>query len=245
VAHTTFEVTSKALGEVRRIHLYTPPGYTHAVLPVLYLLDGGNDEDFPHPGVMAAVDRAIRTGEMRPVIVVGIENTERRRDLTGPTHVASDTKIAAHVGGAAAFRSFVRDELIPEVERRVPSGGSRAILGESLAGLFVVETFFLEPALFDTYVAVSPSLWWNDAALAKGAERWLISHPTLSATLYLAGAGDDILEPITLLWGALQAHAPARLRFYYEPRSDLHHANIYETVIPGVIRRLWPPPARR
>jgi hypothetical protein len=208
---------------------------------VLYLLDGGDDEDFPHPHVMETVDEAIRSREMGPIVVVGIENTERRRDMTGPTQVESDRKIATHVGGSAAFRAFIRDELMPEIGKRVRANGKAAIAGESLAGLFVVETFFVEPALFDTYIAISPSLWWNDQALARGADAWLKAHAKLEKTIYLTRAGDDIGEPIAALGEALRAHAPRGLAWSYEPRSDLRHATIYEAVAPAALRKELPP----
>src|ERR1700741_2799762 len=116
--HATFTMPSAALGETRRINVYTPPGYDAGRMryPVLYMPDGGVEEDFPH--VAAAVDAAIRAGEMRPVLVVGIENTQRRRDMTGPTTVARDSTIAPRVGGSAAFRRFIARELMPEVRRR-------------------------------------------------------------------------------------------------------------------------------
>ncbi|MBK7769478.1 MAG: hypothetical protein IPI48_02800 [bacterium] len=63
------------------------------------------------------------------------------------------------VGGSAAFRTFIRDELMPEIGKRYRGNGRTAIVGESAAGLFILETFFIEPTLFDTYIALSPSLW--------------------------------------------------------------------------------------
>ena len=129
--------------------------------------DGGMQEDLPH--VATDVDTAIRAGEMRSMIVVGIENTERHRDMTGPAEVDSDRKIAVHVGGSAAFRAFIANELMPQVGQRYRSTGRTAIVGESLAGPFVVETLLLQPKLFNTYIALGPSLWWNNMALAPHA----------------------------------------------------------------------------
>lgn len=239
--HQTFTIDSKLLGETRRINVYSPPGYekSNSRYPVLYMPDGGLDEDFPH--VTSDIDAAIRAGEMRPVIVVGIENTERRRDMTGPTEVESDRKIAVHVGGSATFRAFIRDELMPVIRKRFRGNGETAIVGESLAGLFIVETFFENPKMFDTYIALSPSLWWNDQAIVRSAGKWLRSRPKLKATLYLASAGDDDRgDAVKAMAAVLRADAPKGLTWYYEPRADLLHSTIYKGASPGVFRKLFP-----
>ena len=241
--HQTFTIDSRVLGETRRINLYTPPGYdgsSDVRYPVIYMPDGGVEEDFPH--VTSDIDAAIRAGEMRPVIVVGIENTERRRDMTGPTDVEEDRKIAPRVGGSAAFRSFIRDELMPAIAQRVRGNGRTAIVGESLAGLFVVETFLREPALFDIYIALSPSLWWNAQALVRGASAQLTGQSRLGRTLYLASAGDDDRgDAVKNFAEVLRTVAPKNLRWYYEPRPDLKHSTIYRGASPDVFRKLFPP----
>jgi predicted alpha/beta superfamily hydrolase len=240
--HETFTIQSAAVGEVRRINVYTPPGYGLVgapSYPVLYIPDGGVQEDFPH--VVATVDAAIRAGEMRPVIVVGIENTERRRDMTGPTEVASDRAIAPRVGGSAAFRRFIASELMPEVGRRYRATDETAIIGESLAGLFIVETFFLQPELFDTNIALSPSLWWNNEALVRAADGHLRAHPDLRAALFLSSADEEnIVSAATRLSGILREHAPAGLRWEYRPRPDLTHGTIYRASAPQVLRAMLP-----
>lgn len=240
--HESFTLESKALGETRRVNAYLPPGYDPAGAaryPVLYMPDGGIREDFPH--VASAVGAAIQAGEMRPLIVIGIENTERRRDVTGPTEVESDRKIAPRVGGSAAFRSFFRDELMPQVRQRYRVTDEAAIIGESLAGLFVVETFFLEPELFDTYIALSPSLWWNKEELVRKAGERLKAKPDLRKTLYLSSAADDVGPETERLAEALRAQAPAGLKWQYKPRTDLRHDNIYRSAAPQVLRELFPP----
>jgi hypothetical protein len=241
--HQTFTLDSRVMGEARRINVYTPPGYDAAPdarYPVLYMPDGGVEEDFPH--VTTDIDGAIRAGEMRPVIVVGIENTERRRDMTGPTTIEEDRKIAPHVGGSAKFRAFLRDELLPTMATRVRGNGQTGIVGESLAGLFVLETFFVEPRMFDAYIALSPSLWWNDKALLHAAAERLKAQPQLTGTLYLATAGDDDIDDAGKALGAIfRADAPKNLVWYYEPRPDLLHSTIYRGASPGALRKLFPP----
>jgi predicted alpha/beta superfamily hydrolase len=241
--HETFTVESKALQETRRINVYTPPGYDAAGAtryPVLYMPDGGVKEDFPH--VATTIDTAIRAGEMRPLLLVGIENTERRRDMTGPTRVEEDRKIAPRVGGSAAFRRFIGDELMPEVRRRYRVSDETAVIGESLAGLFIVETFFLQPELFETYIALSPSLWWNNEALVRQAGERLKAWPGLRKTLYLSSADEDNIAPAAArLAEVLRTNAPPGLRWQYKPRPDLRHDTIYRAASPQVLRELFAP----
>jgi predicted alpha/beta superfamily hydrolase len=235
-AHDSFTVESRALGEARRINVYTPPGYraVSPALPVLYMPDGGLDEDFPH--VANTVDSLIARGTIRPVIVVGIPNTERRRDLTGPTRVATDSAIAPRVGGSAVFRRFLREELMPEVERRYRTTPERGIIGESLAGLFIVETFLEDPALFTHYVALDPSLWWNQGALVDSAAARLGAFDAVSRTLYLASSNvADIAAGTARLATIFRASPPPGLRWRYEPRPDLTHATIFRALKPAAL----------
>jgi predicted alpha/beta superfamily hydrolase len=245
--HQSFTLESATLKETRRINIYTPPGYDTAKstrYPVLYMPDGGLQEDFPH--VATTVDTAIRAGEMRPLIVVGIENTERRRDMTGPTQVDDDRKIAPRVGGSAAFRSFIRDELMPQVRRRYRVTNETAIIGESLAGLFIVETFFLHPKLFDTSIALSPSLWWNGEELVRKASERLKAQPDLRNALYLSSADEEnIIPAVARLADTLRTNAPVGLKWHYEPRPDLRHDNIYRSASPQVLRKWFAPEATR
>ena len=236
-AHRSFTVQSQALGEARLVNVHTPPGYRPSPamrLPVLYMPDGGLDEDFPH--VVHTVDSLIALGAMRPVIIVGIPNTERRRDLTGPTRVASDSAIARRVGGSAAFRRFLRDELIPAINVRYRTTNERAIIGESLAGLFIVETFLLEPALFDHYIALDPSVWWNNSALLDSIAARLAAFDATPRTLYLASSNvGDIAGGTARLADLLRASPPPGLTWAYEPRPDLTHATIFRATKPAAL----------
>ena len=241
--HQTFTLQSRVLGETRRINLYTPPGYEAAGdtrYPLLYMPDGGLAEDFPH--VILTVDEAIRAGELRPLIVIGIQNTERRRDMSGPTEVESDRRIAPRVGGSANFRAFIRDELMPAVRERVRGNGETGIMGESLAGLFVVETFLLEPGLFDHYIAMSPSLWWNHQALLRSAAAKLRAMPARPKTFYLTVAGDDEIDnAVATLVSTLRVAAPATLTWWFEPMPDEFHRTIYRASSPNALRKTFPP----
>ena len=150
------------------------------------------------------------------------------------------------MGGSDAFRRFIASELMPEVRRRYRVTDETAIIGESLAGLFIMETFFEQPELFDTYIALSPSLWWNDQALIRAAGERLRARPGLRGALYFASAGDDIGPETARLAEIFRANAPSGLRWAYRPRPDLTHATIYRGEAPGVLRAALPPrPAQR
>src|SRR6218665_159569 len=116
--HETFTIDSKIVGEKRVINIWTPSGYKTATdsLPVMYMADGGTKEDFPH--IANTLAELIKSKAIPPTILVGIENTQRRRDLTGPTQVEKDKEIAQVVGGSEKFRAFLSDELIPELNKK-------------------------------------------------------------------------------------------------------------------------------
>jgi predicted alpha/beta superfamily hydrolase len=243
----TFTIDSKILGERRRINVYAPPDYTkspNARLPVLYMPDGGIAEDFLH--VAGLVQVSVGNGTMRPFLLVGIENTERRRDMTGPTENENDKKIAPRVGGSEAFRRFIRDELMPQVKERYRTTDEKAIVGESLAGLFVVETFLLEPDLFDTYIAFDPSLWWNDQKMVNGAGERLATRPKLKKTLYFASSGDDLRIGATQrLAEALGKNAPPGISWHYEAMPDEKHSTIYHPAALRAFRAVFKPTANK
>lgn len=223
----TFTIESKAVGEMRRINVYLPSGYAEAGekrFPVLYMPDGGMAEDFLH--IAGLVQVGVGNGTMRPFVLVGIENTERRRDLTGATENADDKKIASRVGGSEAFRKFVRTELMPEVKARYRATDETAIVGESLAGLWVIETLLLEPDLFDTYIAFDPSLWWNDEHLLKIAPEQLGKAAKLNKTLYFA-TSSDAAEMGERFADILKKNAPPGFQWHYEPTPAEKHSTIY------------------
>jgi predicted alpha/beta superfamily hydrolase len=241
VTHT---LDSKILGEKRVINVYVPPDYAKgAAYPVLYMPDGGMAEDFPH--VVGSVDVSIKNAIIRPVIVVGIQNTERRRDLVGPTVVPDEQKAAPHAGGNTKFRQFIRDELKPFIAAHYRITPESAIVGESFAGLFVIETLLVDPTLFDGYIAADPSVWWNEESLVRDAITHLARSPSDARPrqLYVATANyAPTQHAIAILLTALRQVAPADLTVTYEPMPTEHHGTIFPTAALHGIRTLFAAP---
>lgn len=227
-AHDHFQLQSAAVNENRTINVWLPDAYSGSTdsLPVMYMADGGIEEDFPH---IANSFAALITAKKIPAfILVGIENTQRRRDLTGPTTVASDKEIAPVVGGAASFRKFLSIELIPEINKRYRTNAHKGILGESLSGLFVMETFLLQPELFDFYIAFDPSLWWNDQYLVKQA-KLLLTNPAISGKkLWFAGSGaEDIYIHTRKLADIFRETGLPNLTWTYSDEPKEAHSTIF------------------
>lgn len=236
----TLWIASDALHESRLINVHVPAAYPTSSerYPVLYMPDGGMEEDFPH--VVATVDSLIALGRIRPLIVVGVPNTERRRDLSGPTRVAEDSTIAPRVGGSPAFRTFVEKELFPVIDARFRTTSERGLIGESLAGLFVLETFLATPEAFTHYIALDPSVWWNSGAMVDSAASPISRFNTAPRTLFLASSREpSTAEGSAKLNSTLQRLAPRGLRWRYLPRPDLTHANIFRTLKPEALIDAW------
>lgn len=230
----TFTLDSAILGEARRIHVFEPTVYGQPIdapLPNLCLLDGGPAEDFLH--VAGLVQVLVSNGTMQPHRVIGIENTDRRRDLTGPTRNPRDLERAPTAGGSAAFRRFLGDELLPQLRLRYRSAPTSAIVGESLAGLFVVETLLTEPELFDVYVAVDPSLWWSDGELLSQAPTRLRELPAMGRKCVFLACSDEAqtAREIETLAASLIAARPDTVRVFREVLPEETHATVFHPAI--------------
>lgn len=223
--HESLNLYSKVLNETRVINIWMPPHYnqTNDRLPVLYMPDGGIKEDFPH--VANTIAALVASKKIPATILVGIENTERRRDLTGPTNIAKDKEIAAVVGKSENFRNFIKTELIPEINQKYRTTPEKGIIGESLAGLFVTETFLLEPDLFDYYIAFDPSLWWNNNEMERIAKKSLTKFPSTIKRFWFAGSGNETISPFTRNLSNIikEENLPNLKWIYFDESKEKHH----------------------
>ena len=173
-------LTSTVLGEERILFVRTPNGYAAGGqrYPVLYLTDG--DTQFLH--TVATVEFLARVGRMPEMIVVGITNTDRTRDLT-PTRARIDGRDFPTAGGANNFLRFLETEVVPYVERSYRTEPFRVFAGHSFGGLFAVHAFLTKPDLFDAVIAVSPTLFWDEDLPVRRAEEFFAGQVPLRRTL--------------------------------------------------------------
>ncbi len=242
----SYALPSAVMGTAREINVWLPPGYSEGDrrYPVLYLLDGGQAQDFHHISGLAQLGTV--NGTTRDVIVVGIASVDRRNELTLPTDDAELIARYPTQGHSDRFRRFVADEVMPFVDGHFRTSGEAALMGESLAGLFVVETFLKEPQMFDAYVAVSPSLWWDGGQLARQSGAHLRDHSNDPRTLILTvgDEGEEAQALMAVLTGHLRAHALPGVTWEFQPRPAESHATIYHGAALDAFRRLYAAPVR-
>lgn len=245
VIGTSYALPSATYGGTREINVWLPPGYAESgqTYPVLYLLDGGTTfQDFHHVSGLAQLGTV--NGTTRDVIVVGIASVDRRNELALPTEDADLIARYPTQGESERFRRFIVAEVQPFIEGRLRTSGENALMGESLAGLFVVETFLKEPQMFDAFVAVSPSLWWDGGRLAQQSGAHLRDHSNDPRTLILTlgDEGTDMQEPMEALVANLRDHAMPGVSWTFTPRPTESHATIYHGAALEAFRQLFPAP---
>lgn len=198
----TFSIESRILGEARMIDVSLPDGYgsnPEQRYPVLVVLDG----EFEHEIAVAVARFYAGTAQLPPLIVVGVRNTDRMRDLT-PAPIAGFQRPpeAETAGGADRFLAFLADELIPYVDRAYRTAPLRVIAGHSLGGLFALYSLATRPDLFTGYLVMEPSLWWNKERELKEARAALQRPAARRARVMMVNTQQLGLD--TTQWGGAQ-----------------------------------------
>jgi len=209
--------------------------------PVLYLVDGGVRQDFlPMAGMSALGSLSM---QYREFILVGVQTENRYLELTAVSELEDDLRWIPENGGADDFRRHLLDEVKPWIETRYRTSGEDAIIGESLAGLFIAETFLRAPDSFDHYIAVSPSLWWRAEGLSREAADLLAAGEFGGRSLFLTigDEGEDMQTGMDRLVAALEAGAPEDLNWWYQPMHHEQHSTIYNPATLQALRLVFAP----
>ncbi len=184
---TIDSIQSKILGEQRKVWVFVPDG-ANQKYPVVYLLDG--DAHFYSVVGMIQQLSSVNGNMLCPkMIVVGIPNTDRTRDLT-PTHMdiapmMKDSAFLRTSGGGENFISFIAKELMPFIESKYPITPYKMLIGHSFGGLAVMQTFTHHNSLFNAYISIDPSMWWDKQKLLKETKTFLKNTKLEGKSLYL------------------------------------------------------------
>ena len=243
---------SKILNEDRVINLYLPEDYNpkDAVkYPVIYILDGGLEEDFLHITGIVRFNTQEWIARFPRSIVVGIQGNTRRRDFT---FAVNDTNFIEKegfkkssfpaYGGSEKYMDFIEKELQPYIDKTYKTDTKKTVIGESLAGLFTTELLLKRPALFDDYIIISPSLWWGEEALLKEAQGLLNKNLTKKVKVYLGlpNKEEDVKmhHEGEMLYQQLKNNKNINLIFDYLP-EELHSTVIHQAVY-NAFKKLYP-----
>ncbi|MEO6550071.1 MAG: alpha/beta hydrolase-fold protein [Ferruginibacter sp.] len=190
-------IHSKILNEDRNIYIHCPkPDSTNLDnrFPVLYLMDGDN-----HFELLAQYADYLSRPDLLAIpkmIIVGIPNTERRRDLT-PTVSISDymgkpdtSNLMKPSGGNDVFLKFINTELIPAIDKKYKTKPYKIFAGHSFGGLSSINCMLTHPDMFDAYIAVSPSFWWDNRYLLKLADKKLPKGSTLNKMFFYSDGNE-------------------------------------------------------
>jgi uncharacterized protein len=198
---------SKVLGEERVLAVVTPASYAHGQerYPVLYLSDAE-----AHIGHARATAEFLARNDLMPeVILVGILNTSRTRDLTPTRGTEAERTDFPKAGGGERFLDFIERELVPAVDARYRTVPMRLYAGHSLGGLLGVHALLTRPALFQAVVAASPSLAWDDALMAREARALRGGTAPVPRALYVTVGGleasPEVVEDFQGFARAMQA----------------------------------------
>ena len=238
--HFQHTIKSQAVGEDRTILVKVPVNYerSEARYPVVYMLDAHH----PQNAMMAGLIEQQVWGDVMPEsIIVGIQNTNRLRDMT-PT--PGDRPGA---GGADKFLQFIETEVIPFVDKNYRTQPFRSIAGHSLAGLFVVNAFVERPDSFNAYIAASPNVHWDNNYVIKRAEEAFRKRKEWNKFLFVA-LGDEpaYTAGYTRFQELLDQSKLKGLEYGFRHFKDENHGSVVLPAYYAGLRKVytgWTPPA--
>ena len=247
----THEIHSTILDENRILNIYLPDGYKEndsLSYPVIYLLDGAADEDFIHVVGLVQYYTFPWIEAIPQSIVVGLANTDRRRDFTYPSTFKSDKELSPTSGHSEKFISFLEKELQPYIRNTFRTTSSRTLIGQSLGGLLATEILFKKPTLFDKYLIISPSLWWDDASLLNLKPEILDASFQHPIDIYIGvgkeglGLGEKphVMEvDANVLADMIRNAGNKNVRVYFDYLPDKDHATIGHQAVSNGLQFLF------
>ena len=218
----------------RRVNVVLPAGYNtgEKQYPLILMLDGGTEQDLYLALGAQKWNQLWQRSE--PAIFVGIETVDHQRELLPQSTVAAEKERFPTAGESAEFRDWLSNKILPKLRQLYRDDGRAFLIGESAAGHFVAETWFVEPDLFSGYAAISPSLQWDNQALARKVGQ---ARPVQRPKLYisLANEGGKTEGGVERLVSATDASI-----CFSDRRDELAHANALHGLLPEALQYLLP-----
>lgn len=184
---------------------------------------------------MASAAVTLNIAEVVPeMIIVGIPNTDRNRDLT-PDYILQDLEGEAK-GEGDKFLQFIIKEAIPSIEQSLPTNGHRMLAGHSRAGLFTFDAFLKAPNAFDGYFCISPAFWRDNTIIKDKALDYFQGSEDRKGFLFLS-LGEEENEKMKRGYEAITSllddinYENLRVEHRYIPLANHGNNLIYSTPI--------------
>jgi len=229
VVGSLHRIKSSVYGSEQVLTVRLPRGYAENPAqryPVVFSVDGGPDQDFELLAGVAA--EAEFSTSFEPFILVGVKTADRYKQLTPKMSRLPAERLKENFGdrmvpgGAEKFRQYLSADVIPWATRRYRTD-RKVLTAASLGGLFVLDTFLERPDMFDDYIALTPSLWWDEGRIVDQAASKLARHRASNRRLYLTmgdeGVGNRTATWLSSLLGTLETRAPQGLKWAFVDRS--------------------------
>jgi len=236
----TVYVKSKVLDETRELNIYLPSSYSADSIktyPVIYLMDGSRDEDFIHISGIVQFGSFSWINMIPESIVVGIGNIDRKRDFTYPSQNKLDQEEFPTSGQSEKFIDFLEKELQPFIDSTYKTTEMKTIIGQSLGGLLATEILLKKPDLFDNYIIVSPSLWWDDERLLDFQST---SYDSTKSVYIAGGKEGEVMERTAKeLYDKLKKNQKQNTNLYYEFLEDKTHGDALHIAVYNAFEKLF------
>ena len=234
------KIKSRLLNESRDLNIYLPLGYSQDSLktyPVIYLLDGSKNEDFIHISGIVQFASFSWINMIPESIVVGIGNVDRKRDFTYPSQNKLDQKEFPTSGKSENFIAYIEKELQPFIDSTYRTTETKTIIGQSLGGLLATEVLFKKPDLFDNYIIVSPSLWWDDEKLL---DFQTTSYKSTKWIYIAVGKEGEVMERTAKeLYDKLKKDKKPNTNLLYEFLEDKTHGDALHIAVYNAFEKIF------
>ncbi|WEK35994.1 MAG: alpha/beta hydrolase-fold protein [Candidatus Pseudobacter hemicellulosilyticus] len=238
-----YTMRSAVLGEDRAYWVALPADYSNSKYlpqqyPVVYLLDG--DANF---NSFTSLQQSLAKGPYAMIpqmIVVGVLNTDRTRDMT-PTPAGrtafydKQQTMFRNSGGNASFIRFLEKELRPRIDSQFRTNGFNTLVGHSFGGLTAVNILLNHTPLFNSYIIIDPSLWWDNEVILRQADSLLPKKDFARRNIYVAHAWKEIVpqdtttdhqRAIRYFGDLLERTQPKGLRWHWQYYPNEDHGTI-------------------
>ena len=230
----TVTISSEILNQDRPLNIYLPQTYDATSIKkydVIYLFDGGMDEDFLHISGLVQFANFPWINMIPETIVVGIGNIDRKHDFTFSSKNELDQKEFPTSGSSENFISFISQELQPYITSNYNVSETKTVIGQSLGGLLATEILIKQPEIFDNYIIVSPSIWWDDNSILSQTPKKLDNAKNIQISVGKEGPAMET-GAINLYYTLWQAHGDTAAISYEflkeQDHGDALHLSVYK-----------------